>query len=92
MPFYQMPKQATIDAKGDGHMTAWTIDKVCQLTSNPTVLNALHACRPDHPWNKDAVRPWFSAYFIAAQQPSYVIPSDAIAWLLERAADEKEAA
>jgi hypothetical protein len=23
MPFYQMPKQATIDAKGDGHMTAW---------------------------------------------------------------------
>jgi hypothetical protein len=69
-------------------MSAWTIDKVCRLTTKPSLLNALHACRPDHPWNRIAVRPWLNAYILAAQQPSYVIPSDALAWLGDKATKE----
>lgn len=45
-----------------------TIDDICRETTNPTLLNALHACRPGHPWNKTAVRPWHNALFLARGQ------------------------
>lgn len=65
-----------------------TIDQICSMTTNPTVLNALHACRPNHPLNKITERPWRNAWFLAAQQPSYVINSDALDWLYKQAKQE----
>jgi hypothetical protein len=62
-----------------------TLDQICQMTRNPTVLNALHACRPDHPWNKTTKNPWYSAYFVAMQQPSYEINCAACDWLYKQA-------
>lgn len=62
-------------------MTEWNIDRICELTKTPAVLNALHACRPGHPWNKTAKDPWHAAYFAAAKQSSNAIPSDALDWL-----------
>jgi len=62
----------------------WTIDKICELTNKPSLLNALHACRDGHPLNKTADRPWRNAHFVAMQQPSYVIPTDACDWLLSQ--------
>jgi hypothetical protein len=44
-----------------------TIDTICQMTTNPTLLNALHACRPDHPWNKTTKEPFANALFVAKQ-------------------------
>jgi hypothetical protein len=70
-------------------MTDWTLDKICSLTTKPEVLNALHACRPGHPWNKTAKNPWRNAWFIASQQPSYVISCDATAWLEKQAKEEE---
>lgn len=64
----------------------WTIDKICSLTNKPSVLNALHACRLGHPMNSPTQ--WRNAYCICAQQPSYVIPSDAIVWLAEQVRHE----
>jgi hypothetical protein len=71
-------------------MTEWTLDRICRLTTNPTMLNALHACRPDHPWNKATELPWQNAWFLAMQQPSYVIPNDATGWLAEQATIERD--
>lgn len=56
-----------------------TIDQICQMTTNPELLNALHACRPGHPL-KNAYS-WYNAYFLAAQRPSYEINSAAVNWL-----------
>ena len=63
-----------------------TIDQICRMTNKPEVLNALHACRPGHPLNNS--NQWRNAHFLAAHQPSYVIPDDAVAWLAERATAE----
>ncbi len=73
-------------------MKTWNIDAVCEQTKNPTLLNALHACRPDHPWNKTAVRPWYNAYFLARQQPSYRFPAAALDWLQMQAERESRVA
>ena len=43
-------------------MSEWTLDRICRMTTNPALLNALHACRPDHPGNKTAERPWRNAW------------------------------
>lgn len=60
-------------------MTTWTIDSVAALTKSPTLLNALHACRTDHPLNRHTFNPWLNAWCIAYQL--YEIPADAMAWL-----------
>lgn len=62
----------------------WTLDRICELTSKPEILNALHACRDGHPWNATAERPWHNAALLAQQQPSYVIPCAAVNWLLKQ--------
>lgn len=62
-----------------------TIDQICQMTTKPSVLNALHACRPDHPWNKITKTPWLNAYAVASQQPAYHISGAATDWLLAQA-------
>ncbi len=71
-------------------MTDWTIDRICELTKKPEMLNALHACREGHPWNKSAVNPWLSAWFLCGQQPGYYMPADATAWLRKQAAARGE--
>ena len=73
-------------------MSEWTLDRICRMTTNPALLNALHACRPDHPWNKTAERPWRNAWFLACQQPSYIIPNAAKGWLSVQAERERVAA
>ena len=62
-------------------MTEWTIDRICALTQRPETLNALHACRVGHPWNKTALKPWRSAAFMLRAHPSYEMPTTAIDWL-----------
>lgn len=55
------------------------IDTICKMTTNPEMLNALHACRKGHPLNHpNAFR---DAVFLAKQRPSYEISYEAIGWL-----------
>ena len=65
-----------------------TLDKLCQKTNNPAMLNALHACRIGHPWNKAADRPWRNALFLARQQSIFVFSGADIAWLEKQAERE----
>jgi hypothetical protein len=65
-----------------------TIDQVCQMTTNPTMLNALHACRPDHPLGKTTPAPWSDALFLARQQKSYVFSGAVLDWIEKQAAAE----
>jgi hypothetical protein len=71
-------------------MTAWTLDRICSLTNNPQMLNALHACRPNHPLNNRYQ--WRDAWFLACQRPSYEISNDATGWLAKQAAKEEMSA
>lgn len=59
------------------------IDQICQMTTNPELLNALHACRPNHPLQN--AHSWWKAYALASQRPSYEIPMSAVNWLKEKA-------
>jgi hypothetical protein len=68
----------------DTIIEGWSIDRICKLTRNAETLNALHACRPDHPWNKTAKNPWRNAWFLATQRPIWEIPSSALDWLHKR--------
>jgi len=63
----------------------WTLDRICELVARPETLNVLNACRPGHPWNATARRPWSDAAFVLAQRPSYEVPSTAIDWLRRQA-------
>ena len=62
-----------------------TLDQICQMTNNPSFLNALHACREGHPWNKPNTNHWRNAWFLACQQPGHKVSSEAIAWLKKQA-------
>jgi hypothetical protein len=64
-----------------------TIDEACQMTTDPTLLNALHACRVGHPWNVPGVNHWRRAYFLAAQRPSYETTYLVTDWLWRMAND-----
>jgi hypothetical protein len=65
-------------------MTEWNLDLICRATTKPSVLNALHACREGHPLGKSTKTPWRDAWFICCQQPSYIIPPEALVWLREQ--------
>jgi hypothetical protein len=62
-----------------------TIDQICQMTTNPELLNALHACRPNHPLKN--AHSWYNAYSLAAQRPSYEINLEAVNWLKAKTYD-----
>ncbi len=64
-------------------MTEWTLDKVCEQTMRPSMLNALHACRQGHPFNKGAYRPWYNAFLMAVSHRE--ITAEAIRWLGDKA-------
>ena len=61
-----------------------TLDEICAMTKKAHVLNALHACRLGHPLGKDVRNPWFEAWFLCCQQPSYEISGLALQWLREQ--------
>lgn len=48
------------------HQVGMTINQICEMTRNVTMLNALHACRGNHPLhNKDC---WKNAWVLACQR------------------------
>ena len=59
-----------------------TLDSICKMITSTELLNALHACREGHPWNKTATRPWYKAWFLAAQRPAWEVSGAATDWLL----------
>lgn len=61
-----------------------TVDEICKMTTNATMLNALHACREGHPLNN--ANAFANAHFLAVQQRNYTLEwQSAIAWLNEQA-------
>ena len=64
------------------------IDQICGQTTNPQMLNALHACRPNHPLNHPYQ--WRNAHALAAQRPSYEISSASFEWLAKKASEEAD--
>ena len=67
-----------------------TIDQICQMTTNPETLNALHACRPGHSLNNRYQ--WRDAWAMASQRPSYEISCAATDWLKKQAIKEEVSA
>lgn len=67
-----------------------SLDTICAKTTNPSFLNALHACRPLHPLSQYTPRPWTVAAFIARQQPSWTISGTDIEWLETQARERGE--
>lgn len=57
------------------------LNSICEMTKNPTVLNALHACRDGHPLNN--ANSFKHAWFLASQHRD--IPSNAVEWLRKQA-------
>lgn len=53
------------------------------MTTSPTMLNALHACREGHPWNTPGKNHWFNAYYLA--QGRMEISYAAKDWLMDKA-------
>jgi hypothetical protein len=51
------------------------LDRICAGIKSAECLNVLHACRPDHPWNKTAKTPWQNAYFVVNSRPYAERPS-----------------
>jgi hypothetical protein len=63
-----------------------TLDQICNMTKSPTMLNALHACRPGHPLNNKFQ--WRDAWALAAQRPAYELDCAVTAWLAKQARHE----
>lgn len=61
-----------------------TLDQICQMTTSPDLLNALHACRENHPLN--GPYQWRNAYSLAAHHKDMTL--SAIHWLKVRANQE----
>ena len=67
------------------------IDDLCSRTLNPAVLNALHACRPEHPLGRDNKWKWRNAYSLVAQHTITFLHVDTD-WLKQKALQETSAA
>lgn len=57
-------------------MTREKIDDLCQRTTKPDVLNALHACREGHPAGRGNVWKWRNAYSLVAQNTMDFLGAD----------------
>jgi hypothetical protein len=60
------------------------LDRLCQRTTNPTVLNALHACRDGHPLGRNNDGKWRNAYGLCLQHRALFDDAD-FRWLERRA-------
>lgn len=69
------------------------IDRICKSTTRPDTLNALHACRPGHPWNKDNLYCWRNASSLVAQDRNCIFGIGARDrdWLERQSRKEAEA-
>jgi hypothetical protein len=64
------------------------LNQICNETTNPELLNALHACRLGHPLNHPHC--WINAYSIAVCQPfARALSRAAIDWLEKQAIAER---
>lgn len=63
-----------------------TLDQICQMTLKPSTLNALHACRGDHPLGINNPVKWVNALAMATQDRA--VNSSAVRWLQKKAAEE----
>lgn len=61
----------------------WTLDKICALVTGAEALNALHACRPNHPLGRGQRAPYRNAAFTIAGRLG--IPPSAVEWLNKQA-------
>lgn len=68
------------------------LDKICSNVTRPNTLNALHTCRPGHPWNKDNKTCWRNAAVMTAQLSWPEISSEDQRWLNDMAKSEQSAA
>lgn len=59
------------------------LDEICRETRRASTLNALHACRPGHPFNRDAKVPFYNAWFSALHDRN--IACRHIGWLHKQA-------
>ena len=66
----------------------YTIDDLCRMTTRPSTLNALHACRPGHPLGGFTRTPWNDALWAVSQNPDFAGAS--VEWVRRRAATESE--
>jgi hypothetical protein len=67
------------------------IDRICKslgTRSGASLLNTLHACRPDHPWNKTAITPFQNALF-ALDGRIHDIAAEDMEWLRRQANAER---
>ncbi len=64
------------------------LDEICSEARTCEMKNALHACRPGHPLNKNAAWPFKNALFVAATNRG--ISAWSLTWLKEMAAKENK--
>ena len=67
------------------------INDLCQRTTKPNTLNAIHACRDNHPLGRDNARKWRNAMAMVVQSGTDFSGSD-LRWLEDRAREEQIAA
>ena len=68
--------------------TTKQLNAICLKTTNPTMLNTLHACRDSHPLGQDNKWKWRNAWFLAMQQKASTFSHDDLVWLNKQAQTE----
>lgn len=64
------------------------LDTLCQHTTKPHVLNALHACRTNHPLGRGNDYKWRNAYALVRQNTTDFLHAD-LRQLAQRANTEQ---
>lgn len=69
-------------------MNAEILNRIAGKITKPDVLNAIHACRPDHPLGRGNDFKWRNAHALVSQQNFAGISPDDLDWLRKQAAAE----
>lgn len=65
------------------------LDMIASKIKRAETLNAIHACRPDHPMGRGNSYKWRNAYAMVVQLPSFQTPAHRLVeWLREKAEQE----
>jgi hypothetical protein len=67
--------------------TQQRLNALCACTTDATILNALHACRPGHPLGRDNAWKWRNAWTLVKQRPLAFEWPD-LEWLERQACSE----
>ena len=66
------------------------INWLCKFTLRANTLNALHACRPDHPLGRGNAHKWRNAMALVTQRGiDFIGAEHSIRWLEGRAREEQ---